>query len=523
MADGEHSFMAKINDLVKQVSDPRLQRELETAVAELLQKKRFGLVYENHLPEMTALPGFPITEGIFAVRRDQISARHTLRVCAVTDGVASVEPLSGDQTASVPVSELIALQRFGEPIYPGLSRVGSTERGGPERPHHAVINAENYHAAQLLLHLYAGEVDCLYLDPPYNTGARDWTYSNDYVDSNDSFRHSKWLSFMEKRLRLAKRLLKPDGVLIITIDEHEVHHLGVLLETLFPEAIRQMVTIVINQKGVAQGYLSRVEEYAYFCFNPGAQMESAQDDLLTPERDEVQSNSKRFTQPRWEWLLRGGTNSQRKDRPGLFYPIYVDPEKKVITSVGEPLPLIEAPDLSEVANRTVAWPLRTDKTLGNWRVGPSTLRKLIELGYVRLGGFDAGRGTWTVLYLGQKAQQEVASGVITITERDEVTGAVKIEYAGAKIQQRSIKTVWHRGTHDFGAGAVPAGRQARLKEHNLRVRVGGNLRRRQVPNVPPDDFNLGPVLERMRECRVRQVPGDIFDTGQHQRQIGFRH
>jgi len=76
-------------------------------------------------------------------------------------------------------------------------------------------------------------VDCVYIDPPYNKGAKDWKYDNQYVDLNDAWRHSKWLSMIDKRLRLARRLLKPDGVLIVMIDEHEVHHLGVLLEQLF--------------------------------------------------------------------------------------------------------------------------------------------------------------------------------------------------------------------------------------------------------------------------------------------------
>lgn len=63
-------------------------------------------------------------------------------------------------------------------------------------------------------------MDCIYIDPPYNTGARDWKYNNDYVESADAYRHSKWLRMMKKRLKLAKRLLNPkDSVLICTIDE----------------------------------------------------------------------------------------------------------------------------------------------------------------------------------------------------------------------------------------------------------------------------------------------------------------
>ena len=82
-----------------------------------------------------------------------------------------------------------------------------TDRQGGQRrrpPWHAVINGENYHALQLLLYLYEGKVDCIYIDPPFNSGAADWTYNNRFVDKNDLYGHSKWLSFMEKRLKIAR-------------------------------------------------------------------------------------------------------------------------------------------------------------------------------------------------------------------------------------------------------------------------------------------------------------------------------
>src|SRR5205823_10016276 len=92
----------------------------------------------------------------------------------------------------------------------------------------------------------------------------DWIYNNRYVDRTDQWRHSKWLSFMEKRLRLAKRLLKPDGVLICTIDENEVAHLGVLLEEIFPGYLRHLDTIVHNPKGTSGPNFSVVNEFACF-------------------------------------------------------------------------------------------------------------------------------------------------------------------------------------------------------------------------------------------------------------------
>ena len=138
---------------------------------------------------------------------------------------------------------------FRDPIYPGLVSTGKVERGG-DKPFHTVINAENFHALQALLFTHRGKVDCIYIDPPYNTGAKDWKYNNDYVEGDDLYRHSKWLAFMERRLLLAKELLNPDdSVLIVTIDEKEYLRLGLLLEQIFPEARIQMVSSVIKPAG----------------------------------------------------------------------------------------------------------------------------------------------------------------------------------------------------------------------------------------------------------------------------------
>ena len=133
---------------------------------------------------------------------------------------------------------------------------------------------------------------------------------------------------MQKRLRIAKRILKPDtGVLIVTIDEHEVHHLRVLLEQLFPEFYIQMVTAVINPKGVTQGRFSRVEEYVVYCFAPDAYVADSDDNLLNPP------NHKR--KPRWKGLLRSGTDARRSDRENMFYPVLIDNERQAVVRAGE--------------------------------------------------------------------------------------------------------------------------------------------------------------------------------------------
>jgi adenine-specific DNA-methyltransferase len=442
--------MASIEVLIAQIPDEKLRKAIADEVKILKKTKKFGLVFEEHLPETVRLSRLPVRAGEQVALKREIGNK-LWRVREVKEGVAECDPAVegyavADQRKTFPIDDLVVVRSFGEPIYPALVPVDRVARGGPDRPWHTLINADNFHALQLLLYAYEGQVDVIYIDPPYNTGARDWKYNNDYVDTTDAFRHSKWLSMMKKRLLLARRLLKQDGVLIVTIDEHEVHHLGVLLEQTLSDCAQQMVTIVINQKGVSQGRLARVEEYAIYSFMPQATVHTHHDDLLSLEKNKAT----KIQAPRWERLLRGGNNSRREDRPKLFYPIFIDPVRKVITSVGDVLPLSEAPDLTNANSRTVAWPIRTDGSLGNWQAKPSTLRALIEGGYVKLGGFDQKRQTWTVLYLNKGSRNRIEKGELTIVGRDAVTGAIEVAYANDEAKQLNIKTVWHRGAHDSG-------------------------------------------------------------------------
>ena len=125
------------------------------------------------------------------------------------------------ETRSVSTADLVAVAGIQDRIFPGLVETGRVERGG-DKPFHTVINAENFHALEMLTYTHRHKVDCIYIDPPYNTGAKDWKYNNDYVAADDDYRHSKWLSFMERRLQVARELLNPeDSVLIVTIDEKE--------------------------------------------------------------------------------------------------------------------------------------------------------------------------------------------------------------------------------------------------------------------------------------------------------------
>lgn len=156
--------MARLEDLVARIPDRALAREIEAALTDLKRRRRFGIVFEEHIPETSALCGLPITVGALVQRRDDPAGQALYRVGILSpDDQATLEPVGGGEATIVPVGDLLVVKRFGDPIYPALTPLGAVRRGDADRPHHAVINGENFHALQLLLYMYEGQVDCLYL------------------------------------------------------------------------------------------------------------------------------------------------------------------------------------------------------------------------------------------------------------------------------------------------------------------------------------------------------------------------
>lgn len=433
--------MAAINDLLRQIPDTSLRNRLEQEFARISKNKKFGLVFEEHIPECTPLYQVAIKRGsTVALKTGHINDVYTV---LKLDGENALcrNKASGD-IIDKSLTELVSVAQFGEPIFPTLQPIDYVDNAPDSNLWHTIIQADNYHALQLLEYLYPKQVDCIYIDPPYNTGARDWKYNNDYVDSKDNWRHSKWLSMMQKRLKLAKRILNPQtGVLIVTIDENEVHYLRTLLEDIFPEAYIQMVTIVINPKGVASGKFARVEEYAFFCFMPQAQLSKLEDSML----GEKETTKK----VRWSVLLRSGTDAQREDSKNQFYPILVDAKRHRVVKALDFLPLPEHPDLdAKIDGYDVAWPIRTDNSEGRWMVSSATLNELIEKGFVALGGYDKKRKTWAVRYLSEKTRNQIDSEKISVIGYDEVKNIVEVEYVSDRTQE--VRTVWNRALHNAG-------------------------------------------------------------------------
>ena len=133
-----------------------------------------------------------------------------------------------------------------------------------------LIEGDNLASLKLLEKTHKGKIDVIYIDPPYNTGATDWKYNNDYVDGKDTFRHSKWLSMMRVRLDVAKKLLKSDGALICAIDENELATTILLLEEEFGVGYQiDPITIVHNPRGVQGDNFSYVNEYAVYVYPKG--------------------------------------------------------------------------------------------------------------------------------------------------------------------------------------------------------------------------------------------------------------
>ena len=268
---------SELDVLLDRVDDPALRADLRKQIERLQARRSFGLVFEHHIPERVRLPQHPVGVGSQVVSRDDDDSP-TWEVIAITDGLARLRLLRGPDGAylawtehataeqeRMPVDSLVVMSDFGEPVLPGFRHLGSIDRGG-DKPYHTVIKGENHHALEALRFTHVGKVDCIYIDPPYNSGARDWKYNNDYVDDADAYRHSKWLAFMERRLKLAKELLNPDdSVLIVTIDEKEYLRLGLLLEQVFPSARTTMVTTFHQHAGVTRtGTFGRAAEYVYF-------------------------------------------------------------------------------------------------------------------------------------------------------------------------------------------------------------------------------------------------------------------
>jgi len=429
--------MAAINDLINKIDDLELRDRIKAEIDKLAKQKKFGLVFEDHVPECTALYDVPVHIGSKVALKDK-KINDVYVVKTVNGNHATCVNTQTKETAEFTVDSLVSIAEFGEAIYPYLKPIDSIENAPDSTLWHTLIEADNYHALQLLEYLYAGQVDCIYIDPPYNTGAKDWKYNNDYVDSSDAYRNSKWLSMMKKRLKLAKKLLNPtDSVLIVTIDEKEYLHLGCLLEELFPERSLSMVSTVVNRHGSMRfSDFTRVNEYIFFVGIGNAVV--GQKTIVNKQQS-----------VHWHSLKRSGTSKGnfRSGRPRLFYPIYINTINGSVEFVGKHLERNQTiHDVEEIANCCAVFPIRDDGSEGCWALERKTTIEYIQKGYFKVGKYRPNKKQkYSLTYLQAGTIKEIESGNTKIVGYDSDGSIIAISPEKKTIMETNQ---WDYSAHD---------------------------------------------------------------------------
>jgi 16S rRNA G966 N2-methylase RsmD len=304
------------------------------------------------------------------------------------------------------------------------------------KPVNFIIEGDNLQALYLLEKTHRGKVDCIYIDPPYNSGAHDWKYNNKYVDETDSYCHSKWLSMMKRRLQLAKVLLNPQSsILIVTIDEKEYLHLGCLLEELFENASIQMISSVINRAGTGRKHeFSRTDEYLFFVRIGDA---SISYDLTKGENVPVV----------WDTLRRSGPTNTRDKTKKQFYPVFVNNLTKKIDSIGTPLSIEQSiNDVIAPNNCTAVFPIRDNGMEMMWGCVGEEFIKRLKSGYIRVGKYTPDKPQkYVISYLTEGIINDINNGKAFIESYLE-DGSVNAFYKGNK--EIPPTTNWNRPSHD---------------------------------------------------------------------------
>jgi adenine-specific DNA-methyltransferase len=473
--------VSRLTDLIVQAKakDPQLGADLDREFKALSSRLPFGLNFERHRPEIVDLPHRPIRKGdkvrLLPARGSITQGDQRLwlvkAVIMVGNGkVAELELIGTTDrtTQSIPLEDLVVAAEFRDTIYPGLVSTGKVQHGG-DKPFHTIINGENHHALRALTFTHRGTVDAIYIDPPYNTGARDWKYNNDYVEKDDLYRHSKWLAMMERRLMLAKQLLNPsDSVLIVTIDEKEYLRLGLLLEQVFPEASIQMISVVINRAGSPRaGRFSRVDEYIFYVFLGSAKVVPWTSTMLSDGSDVAKKStlpdgSEVLKTPMptvWFTAVRRGTGASREESKNLFYPVIIDAQSGAFIRVGNPVPKeIDRNTVPLEPGELAIWPFGADGRENRWRFSAELMRRYFADGTARLGKRDPQTGLRPLTYLQPGTLANIKNGTFIVTGRSK-EGALELAVADGGAKTVAPRTVWSQTSHfarDHGSHLINA-------------------------------------------------------------------
>jgi len=237
----------------------------------------------------------------------------------------------------------------------------------PDDPTHILIEGDNFHALSALNYTHEKAVDVIYIDPPYNTGNNTWKYNNRYVNDDDAYKHSKWLSFMDKRLRLARNILAPNGIICVTIDNYEVHTLRLLMEEIFIERDIIMTVIEHNFRGRVKNNFALTHEYALW----GVPKDQ---DLITRQKeksDDIRRN-----------LRRTGQGSRRHESPTMFFGIEVSKQTLEIIAVTHSLKVDEPIPQHTNPKTEMIYPIDDEGVQRRWYFGRTTVMRESKEGTV---------------------------------------------------------------------------------------------------------------------------------------------
>ena len=241
----------------------------------------------------------------------------------------------------------------------------------PDAPNHILIEGDNLEALTALSYTHEGKIDVIYVDPPYNTGNKDFVYNDAYVDTEDAYRHSKWLSFMNKRLRIAKRLLSDNGVIFISIDDNEQAQLKLLCDEILNSS--NLIGIITRATGTTTGQdtgsLGKACDYI-LAYSKMANYQIGGIPLTDKDLSRYDMHDEKGAFSILQ-LRRTGGEDRREDRPTMFFPII-------------------APDGTEV------YPYGPSGYESRWRVGPDKVKKMREDNMLYFKQDNTGK--WKVYY-----------------------------------------------------------------------------------------------------------------------------
>ncbi len=381
----------------------------------------------------------------------------------------------------------------------------------PGGAYNFLLEGDNLHSLRLLEKTHRGRINLIYIDPPYNTGNKDFVYQDDKIGRDDGYRHSKWLSFLSARLEIAQRLLSDTGAIFISIDDNEIANLRLLCDQIFGEEnFVNQITLLCNPKGRSQDkYFATCHEYLLVYSKSPLPAGSFSIDKSSEKIEQDYNKEDEGGKYRLLELRNTHREFDRSNRPNLYYPIFVNPDNPA----GGTVSLVQ-----DEHHRLPVYPMWPDGHEGCWTWGQPLVQKDTHLlvgqrkgrnwkiyrkAYAVTGGAVAKQKMFSIWrepeYYTEKGQVEFGK-IFLGSSKNDFPQPKAVEYIKAII--RTMQD--HDGiVLDFFAGSGTTG-QAVLE---LNSEDGGNRRFIMCTN------NEANICENITYPRIKTVISGIREDG----------